>query len=276
MRTHEISSSTNPRLKAWKRLARDNFGYKDSGLVWLEGQHLFDAYLQALSSPKSLGVMPSLETIIVAQSAKELGLAQLQALTRQSLWLQECSEFVILPDTLFASISALPSHDGVAVVLKLIEADQAINPVGHSVILDGIQDAGNVGSILRSSAAFGVEQVIALEGTALLWSPKVLRAAMGAHFSLRMFEGISSQKLDMHIPILVTHVHQGLCLHELQGAKKIPHPCAWVFGHEGRGVSQTLLKQASVRVQIRQASQESLNVGAAAAVCLYASYATSF
>jgi TrmH family RNA methyltransferase len=65
-----------------------------------------------------------------------------------------------------------------------------------SVVLDRVQDAGNVGSILRSAAAFGFRQVLALEGTASLWSPKVLRAAMGAHFALALLENRHADALD--------------------------------------------------------------------------------
>src|SRR5690606_35246895 len=95
-----------------------------------------------------------------------------------------------------------------------------------AVVLDRVQDAGNVGSILRSAAAFGFAQVLALTGTAALWSPKVLRAGMGAHFGLKLVEGLvvdDVQALD--VPLLVTSLHEGDFLHEAEST--LPWPCAW-------------------------------------------------
>jgi TrmH family RNA methyltransferase len=129
--------------------------------------------------------------------------------------------------------------------------------------------SGNVGSILRSAAAFGFRQVLAIQGTAGLWTPKVLRAGMGAHFGLLLAEGLSTdQVLALALPLLVTSSHQGA---DLPGAD-LPYPCAWVFGHEGQGVAAPLLARCALQVRIPQpGGEESLNVAAAAAVCLYES-----
>jgi TrmH family RNA methyltransferase len=138
-----------------------------------------------------------------------------------------------------------------------------------SVILDRVQDAGNVGSILRSAAAFGFGQIIALKGTAALWSPKVLRAGMGAHFALRLVEGVEPSALAaLTVPLVVTSSHEGNFLHQ----QKLPMPCVWAMGHEGQGVCEDLMTRASLKVRIDQpGGEESLNVAAAAAICLHAS-----
>jgi TrmH family RNA methyltransferase len=148
-----------------------------------------------------------------------------------------------------------------------VEADLLLDAA--SVILDRVQDAGNVGSILRSAAAFGFGQVIALKGTAALWSPKVLRAGMGAHFALRLVEGVEPTALAaLQVPIVITSSHHGSFLHQ----QALPMPCAWAMGHEGQGVSDDLMARASLKVRIDQpGGEESLNVAAAAAICLYAS-----
>jgi TrmH family RNA methyltransferase len=145
----------------------------------------------------------------------------------------------------------------------------AILPLAPTVILERVQDAGNVGSILRSAAAFGFQQVVALKGSAALWSTKVLRAGMGAHFGLRLVEGIDLAALDaLAVPIIVTSSHQGEFLHHMT----LPQPCAWAMGHEGQGVSAALAARASTFARIGQpGGEESLNVAAAAAICLYAS-----
>jgi len=251
-----ITSRDNAQLKAIRRLAQTSNNYKEAGQIWLEGEHLCDAYLQAAPMQGM-----QLEKAVVSLSSKPHWLARVDALC----------EVIVLPDALFEHISGLPSSGGIGFVLSLPEQTNIINKTMHTVVLDRVQDAGNVGSILRSAAAFGVTQVLALQGTALLWSPKVLRSAMGAHFSLRIVEGLNVSDVDLDVPILATDVHGGSFLHELQVAKIIPNPCAWVMGHEGQGVSHALLDKASVRVNISQIGQESLNVAAAAAVCLYAS-----
>ena len=147
--------------------------------------------------------------------------------------------------------------------------DVVLQPLAATVILDRVQDAGNVGSILRSAGAFGFRQVIALRGTAALWSPKVLRAGMGAHFGLSLLEGGDLQSLDaLKVPIVVTSSHQGELIQNLRP----PQPCAWAMGHEGQGVCPDLMARAAVHVRIGQpGGEESLNVAAAAAICLHAS-----
>jgi TrmH family RNA methyltransferase len=119
----------------------------------------------------------------------------------------------------------------------------------------------------------GVTQVLALKGTAALWSPKVVRSGMGAHFALRLMEGLETQDLTgLRSPMVVTLPHQGPWLHELVSSRTLPYPCAWVLGHEGQGVQPGLIEQAALSVRIAQpGGEESLNVAAAAAICLYAS-----
>jgi TrmH family RNA methyltransferase len=158
-------------------------------------------------------------------------------------------------------------------ILMALPAAPKVQGDSATVVLDRLQDAGNVGAILRSAAALGFAQVLALRGTAALWSPKVLRAGMGAHLALRLVEGLQPEDLQaLSIPLLATSSHQGPFLHELSGSKRLPHPAAWLFGHEGQGVSAPLLAQASLTVRIAQpGGQESLNVAAAAAICLHAS-----
>jgi len=175
---------------------------------------------------------------------------------------------VVLADGLMAQISSLESPAAMGFVHAL-PTDQALLPDAPSVLLDRLQDPGNVGSILRSAAAMGFRQVLALKGTAALWSPKVLRAGMGAHFALQLREGLSEADLaGLELPLLATSSHQGDFLHQAQ----LPWPCAWLMGHEGQGVGAALMARASQTVRIAQpGGEESLNVAAAAAICLHAS-----
>ncbi len=109
--------------------------------------------------------------------------------------------------------------------------------------------------------------MLALKGTAALWSPKVLRAAMGAHFALQLHEGLSAHDLrDLRVPWVATSSHAGVSVHECT----LPQPCAWVFGHEGQGIAAELASRCALTLRIPQpGGEESLNVAAAAAICLY-------
>ena len=247
--TH-ITSRDNPLLKALHRLANDATAYRKQGRVWLEGEHLCRAALKRGKKPAFA---------VFSQSFLPLALVE---------YTQLAINKIVLPDRLFHHVSGLESPGSMAFVMDLPQGVQ-LQPQSHTVILDRVQDAGNVGSILRSAAAFGVQQVMALKGTAALWSPKVLRAGMGAHFGLHLVEGLDMADLEpLAVPIIVTSSHIG----ELLQNQRLPAPCAWALGHEGQGVCDALLARAALSVRIGQpGGEESLNVAAAAAICLHAS-----
>ena len=245
-----VSSRDNPLVKELGKLVRQGVVYRKLGRFWIEGDHLCRAALDR-------GQKPALAVF-----------SESFWLTAPVEWSQCATKIVVLQDALFGDISTLESPARMGYVLDLpVAADLALNVA--SVILDRVQDAGNVGSILRSAGAFGFRQVIALEGTAALWSPKVLRAGMGAHFGLTLIEGVELSRLEgLSVPVVVTSSHRG----ELLQHQNLPAPCAWAFGHEGQGVCAALMARAAVLVRIGQpGGEESLNVAAAAAICLHAS-----
>ena len=243
-----VTSRDNPLIKELRKLAESNTAYRKQGRLWLEGDHLCRAAL-----------LRGFKPVFGLFSESFWPLAQ-------SIWAQAAIKNIVMPDALFAEISGLESPANMGLVLDL-PAPPLLAPHAASVILDRVQDAGNVGSILRSAAAFGFSQVIALKGTAALWSPKVLRAGMGAHFGLQLLEGIAPEDVaTLRVPIVVTSSHEGSVL----GHGNIAMPCAWVMGHEGQGVSEHLMARADVKVRIDQpGGEESLNVAAAAAICLH-------
>ncbi|MFW5329430.1 TrmH family RNA methyltransferase [Hydrogenophaga sp. ZJX-1] len=247
-----ITSRDNPLLKRLRVLAQDNAAYRKQGQVWLEGDHLCRALLARGNRPT---------TAVFSETFWPLAPHDLR---------DAADHIVTVPDALMAGISGLESPAGVGFVWDLPRA-AALQGGAAAVVLDRLQDAGNVGSILRSAAAMGFAQVLALKGTSALWSPKVLRAGMGAHFGLHLVEGLSVGDLaGLSVPLLVTSSHQGDFLHQA----RLPWPCAWVLGHEGQGVSPALEALATQKVRIAQpGGEESLNVAAAAAICLHASAA---
>jgi len=245
-----IQSAANPLLKEVRRLLRDPGACRRLGRIWVEGDHLCRAALQR-------GVQPSAALF----SASFWDAAQAD-------WHGAATRIMVVDDALWPELSALESPAPMGFVVDLPPAPSAQAGVS-TVVLDRVQDAGNVGSILRSAAAFGFGQVLALKGTAALWSPKVLRAGMGAHFGLRLIEGAApADVLALGVPAVATSSHQGEWLH----AARLPHPCAWLMGHEGQGVGEELQALAAAHIRIAQpGGEESLNVAAAAAICLHAS-----
>jgi TrmH family RNA methyltransferase len=247
-----ITSRDNPLLKRLRLLSQDGTAYRKQGQVWLEGDHLCRAML-------ARGQRPTTAVFT------DRGWSDASDVLREA-----CEHRVLVSESLMAGVSGLESPAGMGFLWDL-PIRPAPDPAASTVVLDRLQDAGNVGSILRSAAAMGFGQVLALKGTAGLWSPKVLRAGMGAHFALRLVEGLAPDDLGMlAVPMLVTSSHRGEFLHR----SELPWPCAWVMGHEGQGVCPELEVMASRSVRITQpGGEESLNVAAAAAICLHASAA---
>ena len=245
-----IHSRDNPFVKDLRRLAQDTTAYRKQGRIWLEGDHLCRAAM-------ARGVQPAIA--VFSESFWPLAQAE---------WAQAATKTIVLADALFADISGLESPARMGFIMDL-PVGAALQSGVATVVLDRVQDAGNVGSILRSASAFGFRQVAAIKGSAALWSAKVLRAGMGAHFALELVEGVEHDELQaLKVPLLVTSSHAGEFLHRAS----LPWPCAWVMGHEGQGVSAQLEERAAMRIRIAQpGGEESLNVGAAAAICLHQS-----
>jgi TrmH family RNA methyltransferase len=245
-----VTSRDNPLLVRVRKLARGGSAYRREGALWLEGEHLCAAWREHGGSGAQAVIS---ESAWDSPALRELALASARAAR--------------VPDALFAAVSGLGSPAGIGFVVPWPEAP-SIEPQAATVVLDRVQDAGNVGSILRSASAMGFAQIMAIEGTAALWSPKVLRAGMGAHFALRLIEGLDAAALSsLELPLLAAHPHAAASLDEAA----LPWPCAWVFGHEGQGVAGDVLERCTQVLRIPQpGGEESLNVAAAAAVCLYA------
>jgi TrmH family RNA methyltransferase len=250
-----ISSRDNAFYKELKQLATSSQARRKAGLSLLDGVHLCQAYLDLYGMPVhcvvSEGALANPEAAAVVRSC-EAAHAHVTA----------------LPDALFGAISQV--EHGVNLAF-LVETPRPAHPpalVESAVLLDGVQDPGNVGSILRSAAAAGIRQVYCSAGTAFCWSPKVLRAAMGAHFVLDIFENADLAALvrGAKVAVLATSGYASERLYDLD----LRRPVAWVLGHEGQGVASDLLSLATHRVAIPHAGQvESLNVAACAAVCFF-------
>jgi len=249
-----ISSKDNAIYKRLRLALKDNTSYKGNNLVWIEGEHLCKSAIDH------------------GFRFKELVLHDSRLTTESFNWLDHADQVMTMTEPLMQGLSQLPSSSWLLASIEMVAA-KLPDPLDSMVVLDQIQDPGNAGSILRCAAAFGFKQVITTPGTVSLWSQKVVRAAMGSHFGLKLYESVHVEDvLACGVPVLATDVHQGTFLHDLARRSVLPWPCAWVFGHEGQGISEGWLAENYQRIRIAQpGGQESLNVAAAAAICLHAS-----
>jgi TrmH family RNA methyltransferase len=249
-RVRVIESRSNDLLKALRRLVSDPVGYRRFGRAWIEGEHLCRALLEHGGRPR--------EAVVTASAWQQPAWHRLA---------EAAPEVMVIPDAEMRELSGLESPAPLAFLFDVPAVGAAPQARLRTVVLDRLQDPGNAGSILRTAAAMGFRQVVALKGTVALWSPKVLRAGMGAHFGLTLVEGASAESLGaLGVPLVATHLHDARPMHDAP----LPDPLAWVLGHEGQGVDEALAAACDLRVMIPQpGGEESLNVAAAAAICLY-------
>ncbi|HEY5799084.1 MAG TPA: RNA methyltransferase [Burkholderiaceae bacterium] len=248
-----ITSRDNAQYKQLKLLATSSQARRKAGQTVLDGVHLCEVYLRHRGAPP---------LAVVSDSA--CGKPEVAALL-DGLQGAPC---IALPDAMYEALS--PVENGVG-ILFVIDTPQATvsGPLDQSaVLLDGLQDPGNLGSILRSAAAAGIKRVYCASGSVYAWSPKVLRAGMGAHFVLEIVENADLAQViaASRVQVLATSSYADARIYDVD----LSRPAAWLFGHEGQGVSPELLAQATLRVTVPHLGDvESLNVAACAAVCLF-------
>jgi len=246
-----ITSTQNAGFKqAFKLLQNRRERIKTKQTV-LDGSHLLAAWLDAGRQPVRL--------FVVEDSVHR---DEIQSLLARS----QCP-ISYLSQALYTQLSELTSASGVLALVDIPEP----NPPKHSglvLLLDGVQDPGNVGAILRTAQAAGVEQVLLSVDCADVWSPKVLRAGMGAQVVMPIVERVDLVAFadQFQGEVAATILDGAVDLYAAQFAASL----ALVMGSEGAGVSAALAAKASLRIKIPMTEGiESLNVGHAAAICLY-------
>lgn len=250
---NRIASRANPQFKALRLLATAARERRRHGRTLLDGPHLVSSYLDH-------GHLP----VLVAVSEDALTKPEVGVLLDR---VRRC-EIVCLAPSLFSSIAPVDTPIGILAVVE-IPAASVDRPLGELVVmLDGVQDPGNVGTIIRSAAAAGVTDVLLSAGCADAWAPRTLRAAMGAHFALSVRAGVELGRAvtDFSGKVVALVARDGLLPQTIDLSGRV----AFVFGSEGAGLSPGLERQAAVRASIPMArGVESLSVGAAAAVILF-------
>jgi len=248
-----ISSKDNPAYKALKKLADDARQQRQQGLTLLDGIHLVAAYRDIVGAP---------EQMLVSEHGCEQ--AEIQAIL-ESL---PATETLLLRNSLFRELSGVATPTGILAVIRIPRPGNESTIRGSCIMLDAVQDAGNVGSILRTAAAAGIRDVLLGPGCASAWTPRLLRAAQGAHFDLGIREQVNlAEAMQAYSGITVAATaHQAQSLYQVDLRGDI----AWLFGNEGSGITPSLETAAKYRVRIPlQPACESLNIAAAAAICLF-------
>ncbi|GAB1232720.1 RNA methyltransferase [Ferrigenium sp. UT4] len=248
-----ITSRDNPFFKSLRKLAESSRARREAGQTLLDGPHLLRAWLDAGQRPQHL-----LLNDRAMQDAEIAGL------------LPRCADIphTVFDDALFAQLSELKTPNG---LLALVAIPQPALAAAHSqfvLLLEDLQDPGNLGSILRSAAAAGCDAVFLSPGCADAWSPKVLRAGMGGHVCLNIHE---------HADLLqISRTFNGKLLAASLQADRSLYTCnlrgkiGFAIGNEGAGLSPALQQAVQESFIIPMPGRvESLNAAAATAVCLF-------
>jgi len=250
-----ISSTANPSYRSWLRLASHPRETRAQRRTLAEGVHLAQAALAAEAA---------VEAVLLRRGPRGRDVEGLVEAARAT----GAAGFE-LDAALYDRISPAEHGAGLMFVIA-VPLPQPPSCAGHDMVfLDGLQDPGNAGSVLRSAAAAGIVDVLAGPTTAALWAPKTMRAGQGAQFRLRLHQPVNPEQL----PQLLDGEWIGA---DARGGEPLwraslpPGPIGWVFGAEGAGLSAPARGVCARQVSIPiDSSVESLNVAAAAAVCLF-------
>ncbi|MGA9666972.1 MAG: RNA methyltransferase [Gallionella sp.] len=248
-----IRSRDNPLFKELVKIAANARQRNKSGQTLLDGPHLVASYLDGGYQPRHVLVDSDAahgdEIQVLLDRVKDVPITYLDG-------------------KLFRDISELKTSSG---IIALIDIPRQLVPVEQSrfiLLLEEIQDPGNLGSMLRSAAAAGCDALYLSAGCADAWSPKVLRAAMGGHFALRIHQNQDLPRVAVSFPGIkvATSLRSRQSLYDADLSGKV----AFLIGNEGVGLSAELLKLASLVVTIPMHGRiESLNAAAATAICLF-------
>lgn len=246
-----LESKDNPKIKHLRGLIEQASYRKKQGQTVLEGTHLGLAWIEKKRRINSIFTTEkNLEHPDICDILDEY----------------DGTVFVIA-ESLYSSISTLGTTLPFLAVVDLPSSSQSVNFEADTLILENVQDPGNVGTLLRSAAAAGIKQVICSKGSAALWSPRVLRAGMGAHFSIFTYENIALEDVleRFQIPIFATNSHDSSSIYE----QDLKQPCVWILGNEGQGVSDYALAHSKSVAIPQPGGQESLNVAVAGSICFF-------
>ncbi len=249
-----LTSRDNPLVKHLIKLSGSSRERRLSGTTVLDGEHLIQAFCAATSQP--------LELLVASESG--LNRPSIAGLMESAPALKK----FVIEDRLFGQASHVVSPSGILAVIATPISPALPARIGNGLYLEGIQDPGNLGSIFRTALGAGCRAIYMSGGSVFAWSPKVIRAGMGAHFHLAIHENVGLEELSQRADakIIATQSGEGTSIYETD----LRGPVIWMFGNEGAGLSGDARKIAGLNLTIPMAGQtESLNVAASVAICLF-------
>jgi TrmH family RNA methyltransferase len=245
----QLSSRDNPTFRGLLDLAQDRRQRRQRRQTLLDGEHLLEAALQAGCVPRLLAFSASFPS------------------PRADIWQERLPRVpaVVLAASLFSALSPVETPSGVLAVIDIPVAEPGRG--GFLLLLEEIQDPGNLGAILRVAAAAGGSLVCLSRGCAEAWSPKCLRGGQGAQFQLCIREGVDLPGMarDWTGPVYAGLLGATHSLYELDLSGAV----GFAFGNEGAGLSEPLQAACTPFAIPMPGRVESLNVATAAAVCLF-------
>ena len=252
-----LESEANPKIKRWKKIALDARAARKEGMTLLEGVHVVESALNAGAE---------LTCFIVRESGVAREAAALVAERGGDLPVFE------LPGRIYDEIAPVENGVGLMAEMKMPISEGLDDGWTRAdvLFLDGVQDAGNVGTLIRTAVASGFKRIALTPQCAKVWSAKVLRAGMGAHFGAKFAENVDPEEFagmyEGEVWAADARGGEDLFSAELEASG----PVCWVMGSEGQGVSERMLELSSRRLYIPiEPDCESLNVGCAASVCMF-------
>lgn len=258
-----ITSHENPYVKQLVRLQKSAQFRNKSGTTILDGIHLIQSYLCAFQTPAGL------RSLVISESGQKN--KEIVSLLNTCRHLQE-TRVLYVTDSIFQKISPVKTPIGILACITIPHPDEPSIASNHvlkfCILLESIQDPGNLGSIFRCAAAANITAIYLSENCVDAWSPKTLRAAMGAHFFLNIYSACNLIEVVNHFQgqILATSPHTPKTLYQLD----LTQPTAFLFGNEGTGLSKEMLLAADEIVSIPMPGKtESLNAAATVAICLF-------
>ncbi len=245
-----ITSRDNAGFKYLKKLAENKKERSKVGKTLLDGVHLIEAYMQVSGEPELL-IIPE------GKSSDEA-----------SGLIQQLSDVdtLMFPTLMFAELTPVAASTGILAVVKTSEIVMPTS-VNFALMLENIQDPGNLGSILRTALGAGVDVVYLSKGCTDVWSPKCLRGGQGAQFHLPVFEDAD---LIAQLAAFSGNSYATTLDGESLYQQDLTKPTVFVVGNEGAGLSNEAMNATSHQISIpMHPALESLNAAAATAVCLF-------
>ncbi|MDO4870783.1 MAG: RNA methyltransferase [Candidatus Saccharibacteria bacterium] len=245
-----IRSRQNAKIKQIVRLITDAKARRQTGITVIDGVSFVRDYIAKFGQP---------EMLLIDETKQE----------RAQAVLELASDYILVSPEVMKLVSSVKTNAGVLAVVKIPNTKEYVDRGQSVLLIDRVQDPGNLGAICRLALAVGIDDILLADGSVDPFSPNVIRSSAGAVFNLNIYQKANLMnfiKQHSKMNFIATSSHAEKNIFELDLTSQI----GWLVGNEGAGVSPVLLKLATLTTKIPQSEQlESLNLAMATTVCLY-------